>query len=95
MQANKERIHKCLNPVGIQDPVDLFRLAPRLDSLEGKTIYLSQGSGGEAEVLIPLRKRLQTDYPNVNWKMVTAGASSGLSDEELGTADAVIRAVVW
>jgi len=93
--ADRDRVCKCLNPVGIQDPVDLYPLAPRLDTLNGKTIYLSQGTGGEAEILIPLRKRLQTDYPNVNWKMVTAGAGGGLSDEDMKTAAAVIRGVVW
>ena len=93
--TQQDRIYKCLNPVGIQDPVDLYPLAPRLDSLDGKTIYLSQGAGGEVEILLPLRKRLEVDYPNVNWKMVMAGTGGGVSDEELKTADAVIRGVVW
>ena len=93
MASVKDRVYKCLNPVGIQDPVDMFPLAPRLDKIDGKTIYFSLGAGGEQEILIPLRKRLLSDYPNVNWKMVTAGR--GLSDEELKTADAVIRGVVW
>jgi len=93
--TQKDRIYKCLNPVGTQDPVDLYPLAPRLDKIDGKTIYLSQSTGGEAEILIPLRKKLQTDYPGVNWKMVMAGAGGGLSEEEMKTADAVIRGVVW
>ena len=90
-----DRVYKYLNPVGIQDPVELYPLAPRLDKLDGKTIYLSQGTGGEAEILIPLRKRLQADYPNVNWQMVTAAAGGGLTEEQLRNADAVIRGVVW
>ena len=93
MASVEDRVYKCLNPVGIQDPVDMFPLAPRLDKIDGKTIYFSLGAGGEQEILIPLRKRLLSDYPNVNWKTVTAGR--GLSDEELKTADAVIRGVVW
>lgn len=93
--ADRDRVYKCLNPAGIQDPVDQFPLAPRLDKLDGKTIYLSQGGGGEAEILIPLRKRLQSDYPNVNWKMVMAGMGGPLTEEELKTADTVIRGVVW
>ena len=87
--------YKCLNPVGIQDPVDLFPLSPRLDKLDGKTIYFSISSGGEQGITIPLRKRLPADYPNVNWKIVSAAVGGGLSDEELKTADAVIRGVVW
>ncbi len=93
--ADRDRVYKCLNPVGIQDPVDLHALAPRLDTLDGKTVYLSQGTGGEAEILIPLRKRLQTDYPNVNWKMVNAAPGGGLTDEQMKDAAAVIRGVVW
>jgi hypothetical protein len=93
--ADRDRVYKCLNPVGIQDPVDLFPLARRLDGLDGKTIYLSQGGGGEQDILIPLRKRLQGDYPNVNWKMVMAGRGGALSEEEMKSADAVIRGVVW
>ena len=89
----KDKVYKCLNPVGIQEPVDLHPLAPRLDKLDGKNIYLSQSTGGEQDVLIPLRKRLPADYPSVNWKMVMAG--SAITEEEMKTADAVIRGVVW
>ena len=44
----KEKVYKCLNPVGTQEPVDLLPLAPRLDKnkLDGKTIYVSVGAGG-------------------------------------------------
>lgn len=93
--ARGDNTYKCLNPVGIQDPVDLYPLAPRLDALANKTIYLSQGAGGEAEILIPLRKKLMEAYPNVNWKMEFAGAGGRPTDEQLKTADAVIRGVVW
>jgi len=87
--------YKCLNPVGIQDPVDLYPLAPRLDGLEGKNIYLSLGGGGEQEILIPLRKKLLAEYPDINWKIQPSSAGGALSDEELKTTDAVIRGVVW
>jgi len=43
----KDRVYTCLNPVGIQDPVDQFPLEPRLDIIDGKTIYLSIGGGEE------------------------------------------------
>ena len=96
-QATRDRVYKCLNPVGIQDPVDMFPLAPRLSKIDGKTIYFSLGAGGEQEILIPLRKRLSSDYPNVNWTMKkTYGiAPLQLSDEEMKTTDAVILAVSW
>ncbi len=95
VKVQKDKVYKCLNPVGIHDPVELHPLAPRLDKIDGKTIYLSLGAGGEQEILIPLRKRLLTEYPNVNWRMQPSSAGGGLSDEELKNIDAVIRGVVW
>ncbi len=88
--------YKCLNPVGIQDPVDLFPLAPRLDTIDGKTIYLSINDGGDQDITIPLERGLPKDYPNVNWKIKKSfGFSAELSDEEMKTADALIAGVVW
>jgi hypothetical protein len=99
--ADKGRVYKCLNPLGMQEPVDLHPLAPRLDSLDGKTIYISIGAGGEQDITIPLPQALQRTYPNVNWKVtraaphMTVAGSIALSPEEMKTADAMIRAVVW
>jgi len=97
------KVYKCLNPVGIQDPVDLSPLAPRLDKLDGKRIFLSIGAGGEQDITIPLPKMLQEAYPNVNWNVRRAGAhltkagSISLTEEEIETkaADALIRGVIW
>jgi hypothetical protein len=91
--VQKEMVYKCFNPVGIQDPVDLCPLAPRLDKLDGKTIYLSIAPGGDQDITIPLRRRLPVDYPSVNWKIMVTPAA--LSEEDMKTADAVIRGVVW
>ena len=103
MPAAKGKTYKCLNPVGINEPVDLLPLAPRLDKnkLDGKTIYVSVGAGGEQGLMIPLPKRLQAEYPNINWKVTyaaphrTIAGSIALTDEEMKTADALIRGVVW
>ena len=97
------KIFKCLNPVGIQDPVDLSPLAPRLDKLEGKKIFLSIGAGGEQDITIPLPKMLQEAYPGVNWNIrkaaphATKAGSISLTEEEIQTraADALIRGVIW
>jgi len=56
--------YKCLNPVGIQPPVKLSPQAPRLNTLDGKTVHLS--ICGEADIWVPLEKKLKTDYPNIN-----------------------------
>jgi hypothetical protein len=96
-----DKKYKCLNPVGIQEPVELLPLAPRLDKLDGKTIYVSVGAGGEQGLMIPLPKRLQAEYPNINWKVtyaaphMTIAGSVALTEEEMKTADGLIRGVVW
>lgn len=61
--AERGRAYECLNPTGIQEAVDLLPLAPRLDTIEGKTIHMS--ICGEPDIWTPLEKRLKTDYPNV------------------------------
>lgn len=87
--------YKCLNPTGIQEPVDIFPLAPRLDKLDGKTIHMS--ICGEPDIWIPLEKRLKTDYPDVNWtlKKTYRTNPSVLTEEERKTTDAVILGVAW
>ena len=95
MPAAKAKTYKCLNPVGIQEPVDQFPLTPRLDKLEGKTIHLS--ICGEADIWVPLEKRLKTDFPEVNWTMKkTYGINPvPLTEEERKTTDGVILGVCW
>ncbi len=88
-------IFNCLNPVGNQDPVELSPLAPRLDKLDGKTIHMS--ICGEADIWVPLEKKLKMDYPNVNWTVKKRFhiVPMMLSEEERKTTDAVILGVCW
>ncbi|UCC16832.1 MAG: hypothetical protein JSU58_10835 [Dehalococcoidales bacterium] len=98
-----EKTYKCLNPVGIHTPIDMAPLAPRLDKLDGKTIFVSIGAGGEQDITIPLPKKLQEKYPQVNWIIQGAGphltkaGSISLTDEQVesGEIDALIRGVIW
>ena len=98
-----EKVYKCLNPVGYEEPVEQYPLARRLDKdkLAGKTIYVSVGAGGEQGLMIPLPKRLQELYPEINWKVTqaaphrTIAGSLALTNEEITEADALIRGVVW
>lgn len=87
--------YKCLNPTGVQLPVKSFPLAPRLESLDGKTIHLS--ITGEPDITIPLEKKLKAEYPNVNWtvKKTYGIIPIQMSDEEIKTTDAVILGVCW
>ncbi|MFC1921450.1 hypothetical protein ACFLYQ_06990 [Chloroflexota bacterium] len=93
--ATEEKVYKCLNPAGIQMPVETYPLAERLDSLDGKTIHLS--ITGEPDITIPLEKKLREHYPNVNWTMKKAYgvAPVEMSDEEIKTTDGMILGVCW
>ena len=93
--TEKDKMYKCLNPVGIQAPVDTFPLAPRLNTVDGKTIHFS--ICGEPDITIALEKRMKSDYPNVNWtvKKSYTPLPVPLSDEEMKTTDGVILGVCW
>ncbi len=93
--AEKDRSYKCLNPVGIQEPVEQFPLAPRLDTLRGKTVHLS--ICGEMDIWVPLEKRLKSDFPDTNWTMKKGYTPTPvqLTEEERKTTDAVILGVCW
>ena len=90
-----DKKYKCLNPVGIQEPVDLSPLATRLNTINGKTIHLS--ICGEPDITIPLEKKLKMDYPTVNWtvKKTYGVGPIPLSEEERKTTDGVILGVCW
>jgi hypothetical protein len=91
----KDAVYKCLSPVGIQEAVEQHPLAPRLDKLEGKTIHLS--ICGEADIWVPLEKRLKTDFPDVNWTVNKRFhiVPMELTEEERKTTDAVILGICW
>jgi hypothetical protein len=76
-------------------PVKLFPLAPRLDTINGKTVHFS--ITGEPDITIALEKQLKADYPEVNWtqKKSYTPMPVFLSEEEMKTTDAVILGVCW
>ena len=86
------------NPMGTPPPITLIPQAPRLDTMEGKTIYLiNTGYIGTDRFMEELAKWFKANYPNTNtvYKDNTSGAGlSNLSEplwaevEEKG--DAVI-----
>jgi hypothetical protein len=93
--AEQEKVYKCLNPVGISIPVQTFPLAPRLNTLEGKTIYLS--ITGEPDITIPLEKTLRSRYPSINWKTKKTYTIDPvrMTEEEMQTCDGLIQAICW
>jgi len=93
--AEQDKVYKFLSPVGMELPVKTYPLAPRLDTIDGKTIHIS--ITGEPDITIALEKKLRADYPNVNWtqKKSYTPMPVMLSDEEMKTTDAVILGVCW
>jgi len=93
--ATKDKVYKCLNPVGTQEPVETSPLAPRLDTLNGKTVHLS--ICGEADIWVPLEKKFKTEYPDINWTVHKRFhiVPWELTEEERKTTDAVILGVCW
>lgn len=95
MAVTKEKVYKCLSPVGNQEEVETFPLAPRLKSLAGKTVHLS--ICGEADIWVPLEKKFKTEYPDINWTVHKRFhiVPWELTEEERKTTDAVILGVCW
>ena len=59
-----------VNPRGALPPIRLVPMAPRLDTLDGKTVYIIAVSF--AVPLIPeLQKVLSERYPKTNWVLKT------------------------
>ena len=57
-----------LNPRGIQPPIRLIPMAPRLDTLDGKTIYVvDTGYPLTQEFVQEIQKVLAEKYPKTNW----------------------------
>jgi hypothetical protein len=91
--VTKDRTYKCLNPIGIQDPVDLYPLAPRLDRLDGKTIMFNMMVNVEQDFLTALENMLRDNYPEVDWIIRESGPP--LPDEQFRSADALIQGVAF
>ncbi len=87
--------YRCLNPVGIDESVETFGLAPRLSTLDGTQIYLS--ICGEPDITIALERQFKRDYPNVNWQIKKTYGTNPvrLSEEEKKTCDGLIQGVAW
>jgi len=56
-----------LNPKGTPPPIELIPMAPRLGSLDGKTVYLvDTGFEGGGLLLVEIQGWLQRNMPSVN-----------------------------
>ena len=91
--VTQDRTYKCLNFIGIQDPVDLYPLAPRLDRFDGKTIMFNMMVNVEQDFLTALEKMLRSDNPEVEWIFRESGPP--IPDEQFKAADALIQGVAF
>jgi hypothetical protein len=93
----QDKTYRTLSPVGNMPPVQLIPLAPRLDTFDGKTVYVVQG---EADPIImpALYDYLLKNYPKTKWVYYQPSSSFGPSEPDATTlkeANAVIRGVNW
>ncbi len=90
-----EKRYKFISPLGTEADVETVPLAPRLTSLDGKTIHFC--ITGEPDLTIFLERQLKAAYPMVNWTVKKSYTPTPvrLTDEEIKTTDAVILAVSW
>jgi hypothetical protein len=69
-----------LNPMGTPPPITLVPQAPRLDTLDGKTIYLiNTGYIGTDRFMDELAKWFKANYPKTNIVMKDNRSGAGLS----------------
>ena len=73
-----------LNPRGFQPPIRLLPLAPRLDTLEGKTIYIVDIRYQRTrEFVEELHKLLKEKHPKTNWILRNKSGAYATDDPKL------------
>jgi len=86
-----------LNPLGTPPPIEVKQMAPRLDTLDGKTIYLiNTGFPNSGRLLEEIGNWFKANYPKTNVVMARAGMSNippNVMAEIKEKADAVILGV--
>ncbi len=90
-----EPVLTVLNPLGTPPPIKLKPMAPRLDTLEGKTIYVDNNGYPGTSVLLPeLIAVMKEKFPGTKfiYHDKPAGSMSMSEDPALGEADALIVA---
>ena len=91
----KEPVFTVLNPLGTPPPIKLKAMAPRLDTIDGKTIYVDNNGYPGTSVLLPeLIAVMKEKYPNTKfiYNDKPAGSMVQNQDSAMGEADALIVA---
>jgi hypothetical protein len=80
----EEGLIRVLNPRGTPPPVTLVPMAPRLDTLEGKTIYIVDVNFPLTEAFYEAAQELLTErYPGTNWVLKKKAGTTFDDDPEL------------
>jgi hypothetical protein len=73
-----------LNPLGTPPPIKLKPMAPRLDTMEGKTIYIvNDGYPGSGIMLKELTAVCKEKFPNTTFVYKDKPGGMGRTDEAL------------
>ena len=73
-----------LNPLGTPPPIKLKEMAPRLDSIKGKTIYIvNDGYPGSGILLGELKAVMTEKYPDTKFIYKDKPGGMGREDESL------------
>ena len=104
-----EKTFKALNPQGVFIPVQTRALAPRIDTVDGKTIYVCQGEA-DPVIMPALYKALVAKYPKTTFIYYdrsdfgpsvpgTGGIASSTNQPEdkdiLKKVNGVLRGIGW
>jgi hypothetical protein len=77
-QAATEAKITVLNPMGTPPPIEVKHMAPRLDTLDGKTIYfVNTGYIGTDRLMDVMSDWLKANYPKTN--IVIKRSSGGMT----------------
>ena len=91
-------VYRFLNPQGIPGPVEVQGLAPRLDTIKGKTIFVVVCEAGPQTGPF-LERYLKKNYPDTNWIRIQHNGFGPTNPAEegdlLAKADAVIGGQSW
>jgi len=73
-----------LNPLGQPPPINKIPMAPRIDNLEGKTVYIVDINFTDTHQLFTeMQKLLSAKYPKTKWEVRTKAGSYGDDDPKL------------
>ena len=73
-----------LNPLGQPPPIDRIPMAPRIDNLDGKTVYIVDIAFTDTHQLFTeMQKVLSARYPKTNWVVRTKIGSYSEDDPKL------------